>query len=70
MSEQNTKAILAVQASNRAFDFSTPDKLIIFNLKRAIEFYAKRYHDENHQSDSFRNCASEVCQSACRMLDL
>lgn len=33
-------------------------------LKEAVDFYAKRYHDEHHQSDKYTNCQSEVCIAA------
>jgi hypothetical protein len=56
------------EATNSVIDFTTPDKIKIYNLRKAIEFYAARYHDERHTSDSFRHCLSEVCVEACRLL--
>jgi hypothetical protein len=40
----------------------------IRDLKDAVRFYAKRYHDEHHMSDSFENCSSEVCQAATKQV--
>jgi hypothetical protein len=36
-------------------------------LREAVAFYAKRYHDEHHQSDSYLNCMAETCQAAAAL---
>jgi hypothetical protein len=36
-------------------------------LKDAVAFYAKRYHDENHISDTYLNCVAETCLAAAAL---
>lgn len=30
----------------------------------AVDFYAKRYHDEHHMGDTYQNCIAESCEAA------
>lgn len=33
-------------------------------LKETVDVYAKRYHDEHHQSETYSICSIEMCQIA------
>ena len=37
-------------------------------LLAAVSFYARRYHNEHHQTNKLEDCTSNICQYAMRLM--